>query len=747
MLFRSPDAPPVPPHGLQDEIDLELLPVFLEEGAHLMTLAGEGLHQFQRQPGDDNVLRQVLRPLHTVKGNARMAGALQLGQRIHELESGIQRLLRSGAGGDGFDALLAIYDDALQRFSTLEQMGAAAHPVSDGERKLSVPMVRIKVSLLDTLLNQIGEVSIARSQLENEVTQLRRHTIDLDDNIGKLSAQLRNIAIQAEIRIAASQHSQEGAQFDPLELDRYTHLQELTRMMDESVNDVASLQKLLADSAASTQNGLQRQARLTRELQQELMYARMVKFKSVEPRLRHLVWQLARETGKALELVCSGGEVELDRGILEKMIGPFEHLLRNAAVHGIEAPAQRAAAGKPAIGRLRIQALQEGSEATIRIDDDGAGLDLAAIGAKALAADLLSAAQVGDEARVIEMIFEPGLSTSSHISALAGRGVGMDVVRSEVTALGGRVVVHSEPGLGVRFTMHLPLSLAVKQVCLLRLGVQSYAIPSMLVEKVVQLRGQHMHQALASGTLEQGGRSVALHALAAMLDEATDANRPAPESVYVVFVKSGSDLVAIMVDHVSGNREVVSKPLGPQLDTLAGVVGATVMGNGEIVLILNPLLLERRSGYRRQDGGMREQSRRTRKRIIMVIDDSLTVRKVMQRLLTREGYEVVAATDGYDAIRQLHGVTPDAFLVDIEMPRMDGFTLVRHLRDNEATRSRPIIMITSRTGAKHRERAMELGVNYYLGKPYQDQQLLSLLATYTSAPDQLPPDDFSDVLY
>jgi len=221
----------------------------------------------------------------------------------------------------------------------------------------------------------------------------------------------------------------------------------------------------------------------------------------------------------------------------------------------------------------------------------------------------------------------------------------------------------------------------------------------------------------------------------------------APDSVYVIFVKSGSDLVAIMVDHVSGNREVVSKPLGPQLDTLAGVVGATVMGNGEIVLILNPLLLERRSGYRRQDAGARTPSCRTRPRVVMVIDDSLTVRKVMQRLLTREGYEVVTATDGYDAIRQLHGVTPDAFLVDIEMPRMDGFTLVRHLRDNEVTRSRPIIMITSRTGAKHRERAMELGVNYYLGKPYQDQQLLSLLATYTSAPDQLPPDDFSDVLY
>jgi CheY-like chemotaxis protein len=218
-------------------------------------------------------------------------------------------------------------------------------------------------------------------------------------------------------------------------------------------------------------------------------------------------------------------------------------------------------------------------------------------------------------------------------------------------------------------------------------------------------------------------------------------------SSYVLFVKGGNELVAILVDQVLGNREVVAKPLGPQLDTLVGVVGATVLGNGEIALIINPLLLARRTGIRRLASRPAEIAPRVEQKMVMVVDDSLTVRKVMQRLLAREGYAVATATDGYDAIRQLHDLTPDIFLVDIEMPRMDGYTLVRHLRDNESTRSKPIIMITSRTGAKHRERAMEVGVNHYMGKPYQDEQLLELIRHFTSDASGRAEDDFSDVLY
>ncbi|OWY27511.1 hypothetical protein CEJ42_18245 [Herbaspirillum robiniae] len=734
---------------LQDEIDHELLPVFLEEGHDLMAAVGEGLQRFQQDPADRAALTELRRPLHTVKGSARMAGALSLGQRMHELESGIQRLLAGEGGAAEIRALLSLYDHALTQFESLEQLGAQQRGEGGlaAAQPLSSPLVRIRASMLDKLLNQVGEVSIARSQLENEVAALHRASRELADSIAKLAGQLRGVEIQAEIRIAASHQADgESAQFDPLELDRYTHLQELTRMMAESVNDAASLQKQLLDSAAKTQDGLQTQGRLTRELQQELMYARMVKFKSIEQRLQHLVRQLAGETGKQLDLDVAGGATEIDRGILERLAGPLEHLLRNAAVHGIEDAGARAASGKAASGRLSVQAAQEGNEAVIRIADDGAGLDLAAIRRKAVEQGLVAEDAI-EGARLSELIFEPGFTTTSQVSALAGRGVGMDVVRSEVTALGGRITVQSRPGEGVCFTMHLPLSLAVKQVCLLRHGGQSYAIPSMLVDKVVQLRGEEMRRALAEQVVQANGRMVVLHSLHGLLDEPLEESRLPPASIYVLFVKSGEDLVAIMVDHVNGNREVVAKPLGPQLDTLVGVVGATVLGNGEIALIINPLLLARRIGSRRL--GMRREAAaaRVQQKVVMVVDDSLTVRKVMQRLLERERYAVATATDGYDAIRQLHDVTPDVFLVDIEMPRMDGFTLVRHLRDNASTHDRPIIMITSRTGAKHRERAMEVGVNHYLGKPYQDEQLLELLRHYTGDRSQRPADDFSDVLY
>ncbi|WDZ95356.1 hybrid sensor histidine kinase/response regulator [Herbaspirillum sp. WKF16] len=759
----APDPSPSSAGALHDEIDLELLPVFLEEGRELMAAVGEGLQQLLRDPGDRSALHELRRALHTVKGSARVSGALRLGHRVHELESGVQRLLAEQEDAPGLDILLALFDEALLQLDMLEQLDAmprvaatstsAALALPAGGRGPASPQVRVRAAVLDRLLNQVGEVSIVRSQLENELRSLQRTAQELAGNIGRLSSQLRDVEMQADIRIAASrQAGKDSAQFDPLELDHFTHLQELTRMMAESVNDAASLQRQLLEAAARTQDGLLAQERLTRELQRELMYVRMMKFKSLAQRLQHLVRQLAGETGKPLQLELSGGEAEIDRGILERLVGPLEHLLRNAAVHGIEPGAARIAAGKPPTGRIAIQVALEGNEAVIVVSDDGRGLDLAAI--RMRAAELgLAAGEAGEEgdareqARLSALIFEPGLTTSSQVSELAGRGVGMDVVRAEVSALGGRIAVQSRPGEGACFTMHLPLSLAVKQVCLLRHGAQHYAIPSMLVDKVVQLRGDEMRQVLAQRTLAANGRMIVVHSLYALLGEDREEAKVPRASIFVMLIKSGDDLAAIMVDRVSGNREVVVKPLGPQLGTLVGVVGATVLGGGEIALILNPLLLAQRTGAHESDAHTPSQPTLPAPKVAMVVDDSPTVRKVMQRLLAREGYAVLTATDGYDAVRQLQETVPDVFLVDIEMPRMDGFALVRHLRDNLSTRDRPIIMITSRTGAKHREQAMELGVNHYLGKPYQDGQLLALIRHCTGGAGQARTDDFGDILY
>ncbi|WP_053195147.1 hybrid sensor histidine kinase/response regulator [Herbaspirillum hiltneri] len=748
------------PEQSGDLIDPELLDIFLEEGRDLLPQIGESLYKLQKTPGDTALIQYLLRPLHTIKGSARMAGAMHLGQHMHDLESRIGEMMRDGEPSAALiDDLLARYDQGLQLFDALQApvaiAAAAAAPVSDvtpaalpqaevakapavpaaapapaspAQPPATAPLVRIRAGILDSVLNQAGEISISRSGLESEVNVLRQHLTDLGSNVARLSTQLREVEIQAEIQIAASNQKQpQNQHFDPLEFDRFTHLQELTRMLAESVNDVASLQKNLVDAVDRTQNGLVQQARLTRDMQRELMHARMVQFKGVEERLQRLVRQMAKETGKELKLDIVGGAVELDRSILEKMVGPFEHLLRNAAAHGIEGAEQRLAAGKDVVGRLLLEVRQEGNEAMIRLSDDGQGLDLARIHEKALHLGLIVPHQRLSDAELTGIIFHPGFSTSSNVTAIAGRGVGMDVVRSEVASLGGRISIATVAGKGAQFIIHLPLSLAIAQVVLLELDRQSYAIPSLLVEQVLQIKRADQERMFREGLLEWQGRSLPLHYLSALLGD--ERNIPQQQTLPVLVVKSGHDFLAILVDRVVGNREVVTKSIGPQLAGMTGVVGATVLGSGSIVLILNPIQLVQRHGYQRilrreqpqgVDGGVS-------RKIVLVVDDSLTVRRVMHRLLTREGYQVVLATDGVDGLHQMQAVRPDIVLLDIEMPRMDGFDLTRNIRDMAATATLPIIMITSRTAAKHRERAMELGVNAYLGKPYQDDVLLDLV--------------------
>jgi len=733
-----------------DVIDPELLDIFLEEGRDLLPQVGESLYKLQKAPGDTALIQYLLRPLHTIKGSARMAGAMRLGQHMHDLESSIGEMMRDGEPSVALiDDLLARYDQGLQLFDALQSpvaaapaptpvvvsaMATAATPQAEIARAgadaqpTAAPLVRIRAGILDSVLNQAGEISISRSGLESEVNILRQHLTDLGGNVARLSTQLREVEIQAEIQIAASNQKQpQNQHFDPLEFDRFTHLQELTRMLAESVNDVASLQKNLLDTVDRTQNGLVQQARLTRDMQRELMHARMVQFKGIEERLQRLVRQMAKETGKEIALEIVGGTVEIDRSILEKMVGPFEHLLRNAAAHGIESAEQRLAAGKDAVGRLELEVRQEGNEAMIRLADDGQGLNLARIHEKALHLGLIDPDQPLSDIELTSIIFHPGFSTSSNVTAIAGRGVGMDVVRSEVASLGGRISIATVAGKGAQFIIHLPLSLAVAQVVLLELDQQSYAIPSLLVEQVLQLKRVDQERVFRDGVLEWQGRSLPLHYLSALLGE--DRIIPLQQALPVLVIKSGHDFLAILVDRIVGNREVVTKSIGPQLAGMTGVVGATVLGSGSIVLILNPIQLAQRQGYQRilrreqphgADGGVS-------RKIVLVVDDSLTVRRVMHRLLTREGYQVVLATDGVDALHQMQAVRPDIVLLDIEMPRMDGFDLTRNIRDMAATSTLPIIMITSRTAAKHRERAMELGVNAYLGKPYQDDVLLNLV--------------------
>lgn len=781
-LLRPSEEAVDPTLILKDELDADLLPVFIEEGRDLLPQLGRALRLWQQNPADASASSPVLRFLHTLKGSARMAGAMELGQHLHEMETRIEQIAYADAASPAaIEDLLARHDYGLHLFERLHSPqlerplpaaapaaggGVASHaqPVAltptvtashDAALAGAAPLVRVRADILDRLVNQAGEVSISRSRLETEVGTLQQSLSELTENVGRLRAQLREIEMQAETQIASRMTHSGEREFDPLEFDRFTRLQELTRMMAESVNDVASVQQNLARTVEGANNGLDLQARLTRDLQQDLMRVRMVQFASIAERMYRVTRQASKEVDKRVNLDIRGSAVEVDRSVLEKMAGPFEHLLRNAIVHGIESREARRAAGKSETGELRVEIRQEGNEVVIQFSDDGRGLDLARIRDKGRAIGLLSDERELSDTEATDLIFNPGFSTASEITELAGRGIGMDVVRSEAATLGGRIEVASEPGRGAQFTIHLPLTLAVTQVVLLATGGRTYAVPSVLVEQVQQLKANALAGAYNDGAVIWQGARVPLHYLSTLLGDAT-ATPVAQQYSPLVILKSGGDRVAIHVDAIVGNREVVVKNIGPQLARLIGIAGATVLGSGEIVMILNPVPLAQRAAHENlraprsmpSEGGqplgavaeMKPAAALSQpvaglrtQNIVMVVDDSLTVRRVTQRLLAREGFQVTLAKDGVDALQQLQAITPDVMLVDIEMPRMDGFDLARNVRSDERTRRIPIIMITSRTAAKHRNYAFELGVNEYLGKPYREADLLAAINSFIQA--------------
>jgi len=761
------------PAIFNDELDAELLAVFLEEGADLLPQVGEVLRAWQGAPLDAGHAQGLLRLLHTVKGSARMAGAMRLGQHVHEIETHIENMVHEGSATPlAFDELLAHYDHALLLFEQLQQGGmaaaveanAAADPgaapcaeapstaCADDQPANKSPLVRVRADILDRLVNQAGEVSIARSRLENEVGAMRATLGDVSDNLSRLRRQLREIEMQAESQIASSMSRMADVNerdFDPLEFDRFTRLQELTRMMAESLNDAASLHEHLSHSVNHAGDDLVVQARLTRDLQRDLMRVRMVPFASIAERLFRVARQSAKEVDKRVNLDLRGGGVEIDRGVLERMAAPFEHLLRNAIAHGVESRAARTAAGKSETGELLMEVTQQGNEVVIEFSDDGAGLDLERIRAKGVASGLLADGEDVTEAQVADLIFEPGFTTAEALTELSGRGVGMDIVQSEAQALGGRVDLESTPGQGTRFVIRLPLTLAVTQVVLVAAGGRSYALPAILVEQVQQMKGDALAAAHRVGHLNGNvalhGRQAALHYLPALLGD-IDLQPQVNQSAPVMMLKNGTERLALQVDEVLGNREVVVKNIGPQLARMAGIAGATVLGSGDIVLILNPVALlhhlaqnpEARAQYAQAVHGDTDADAGTATRAhaatVMVVDDSMTVRRVTGRLLEREGYRVLLAKDGVDALEQLREHQPDLLLVDIEMPRMDGFDLTRQVRGDERTAGIPIIMITSRSADKHRNYALDLGVNAFFGKPFQEPELLETMEKLLNPP-------------
>lgn len=741
-----------------DDVDEQLLPVFLEEADDLGPKISEGLRSWRERPQDEQLEHSLKRLLHTMKGSSRMVGAMRIGEIAHEMETHVMSAAKLRAEPGYWDKLESDFDrinallEELRGGKPVVAEVAPAPVVMMGRRASDQPagverraeagalgnMLRVRADVVDRLVNEASEISVVRSRIETEMRVFRDGLQELTTSVMRLRQQLREVEIQAESRMQArvSLAKDSTEHFDPLEFDRFTRLQELTRFMNESVHDVQTVQQSLLKNLDETASVMLLQGRLNRELQQGLMNVRMVSFNSVTDRLYRIVRQTCKELNKRANLELQGTGVELDRSVLERMIAPFEHLLRNSIVHGLESELQRERSGKNPIGEIRLSVRQESNEVVFEFSDDGAGLNYPKLREKGVAKGVLRADEAASDERLAELIFMQGLSTAAEITEIAGRGIGMDVVRSEIAALGGRIDVSSKRGQGTQFIIRLPLTLAVTHVVMVRSGDATYAIPSTMVEQVRQVKSAEMENLHREQKIDWHGNSYPLHYLPHLLGNTEVVQENQPRNP-VLMLRSGEQRVALHVDELLGNLEAMVKNVGPQLARLPWIAGATVLGNGEVVLILNPPQLAQRA--RVAGKAVKEEvsvgSLHTLP-VIMVVDDSLTVRKITSRMLTRAGYHVVTATDGVDALEKLAEMgdaIPQVMLLDIEMPRMDGFALAKHLRRDPVTKNLPIIMITSRTADKHRDYAMQLGVNTYLGKPYQEDELLQNIADFVAA--------------
>ena len=453
-------------------------------------------------------------------------------------------------------------------------------------------MARVDAELLDQLLNISGEASIARARLEQQLGSFDFNLGELSRTVTRLKEQLRSLEIETEAQIL-HKHEDEGgshrSEFDPLELDRYSSIQQYSRALAETANDVASIQSLLENLAKDTQNLLQQQARTITELQNGLMRTRMVPFQRHVQRLARIVRQAAADTAKRAELTIEGASGELDRQVLERMLPPFEHMLRNAVVHGIEKPEERVKRGKPDTGHILLELHREGAEVMVRLTDDGGGMNLKAIRDKALALGMISEGNTLSDEDAMQLILEPGFSTAGAITQQAGRGVGMDVVATEIKRLGGALHMETKPGAGTVFTIRLPLTLAISHALVVRTDEEYYALPLPTVEGVLRLSKAEVaaHLGREAAPFDYGGQKYHFQHLATFVGLPPSELPGQDVTIPVVLVRAGEHSTGLVADELVGSREIVVKSVGPQISGIRGISGATILGDGRIVIILD----------------------------------------------------------------------------------------------------------------------------------------------------------------
>ena len=629
-----------------------------------------------------------------------------------------------------------------------DSTGEAAHnaAAAPGES------VRLRIDQLDEMVKLVGEQVVARSTFEQQmlrmqssVDELRRSLNRLRDLSGRLDREYGTKMLgggnsfdvpAGQIPSQLSRRFQ-VSEFDELELDRYTEFHLISRSLAETANDIHSVGGELGNLIGDFDSSLTRQEVVTHDLQDRLMKARMVPLGSLTSRLKRIVRNASTTCGKDAELQITGEGLHLDKSVIESLVDPLTHILRNAVDHGIESPTMRAERNKPSTGSIQIVAYHEGTHAVLQVTDDGGGLNADAIREAALRHGLISPEVVLTDAEVYALIFSHGLSTAATVSEMSGRGVGMDVVQDTIHRLKGTVTVDSVPGQSVTFTIRLPLSLAITRALIVEAGGSQFAIPMQDVTQIARINRQDLGQVGSSTVLRVGDRVLPLEQLADILHLTSNRDQQ-DRALPVLFLQSGNRTTALAVDRIQGAREIVVKPLGSHLRRVHGFIGATFLGDGTVIPILNTsemLQANAARPTRKVAATPRAELNAQRPYRILIVDDSVSVRRVASNLIQHQGWVAITAHDGVEAfeILQRDSLRPDLVLLDVEMPRMDGFELLATLRGQPQFYDLPIVMVTSRSGAKHQGKAHELGATDYLIKPFDEDRLIQLIHKHVRA--------------
>jgi len=754
--------------------------------------------------------------------------------RIQSLRARYSQLLSERGGQDTTSTLL--YDDIeiddeetnpqehITDAALVEETASSSsnQPVEVHMRRstLNDLSVRVHLQKLDELVNLFGELLVNRSVLEERIQRLVRLVAD----VGISSNRLRDVGQRLESRFEAATlpsgrslvvmpgegdtstpESRNGrnaepahlADFDVLEMDRYTEFHQLARGLSEGISDMSTLSTEMDVIIRECEGVFARENRLSTTFQDRLMKTRLVPLSTMAPRLDRAARAVAFRQHKEFEFVLEGGETEVDRTVYEEIAGPLLHLMRNAVNHAIETPDVRMQHGKPAKGRITFSASYESNQVVITVRDDGSGIDPEHVRQVALSRGLIEPNQVLSESEAIELIFRPGFSTSEVVSEESGRGVGLDVVRDGVSRLRGTIEVESMPDQGTAFTMKFPTSMAIQSAMMVIAGGQQFAIPTIMISSIGRLDTFKRVTSGGQPAIMVRDELYPLHMLAEYL------NLPAgqiTDKSHILLVNVGGQRVALVIDEVKGKFDVVAKNLGSHLRNVHGIAGGTVLGNGQVVLILEltellstrnhsvgtttttanprhenasgsgtgiaqpssglqtmplppvtqsarvaqptsiaqipqtpPLTTRQRVEVQpsmpssRVIGGVKQPSNAERGKYVLVVDDSPSVRRVVSNMLKQNGWDVQMARDGVEALELISRETPAAVLLDIEMPRMDGYELIATVRAQEQYRKLPMVVLTSRAASKHQQRAMQLGASGYVVKPYQDEELLNTL--------------------